>query len=651
MRERSTDVRPWHYIRRNVRTCTPTSCLFVDTETTGIPIEGNPNATLQVLRLWCARHVRLEKGKVRGSMSAQGTTCEQFWALVETLLSERRPLWLFAHNLGFDLTVLRFWEKLDDDTFSFLQMLAGEKSHRGNRDARRWSGFAVLDDPPTIIECRLRDTKKVLICNDTYNYFRCSVSALGESIGVPKLPMPDDIEPIGYWFAYCSQDVKVIETAIVKLMQFVQKHDLGMWRYTAPAQSMSAYRHRFMHKPILVHGNADALQLEREAYYGGRLECKFIGCVITEQQAGGWFFDGRDNPTIPTRIGPVYVLDVQSCYPAMMLWHIYPRAIGDYYISPKISDLLCWLDKYCAIARVEIETTTEPYPYRCEGKTILAIGRYVTSLCGPELKTALDHGNIRCVGAVALYQYADLFSEYISFFWNLRTQAKKDGNKVQETWCKLMLNSLSGKFGQRARKWEDTDDVPAKMPWGLWSQTNTITGESHRYRSLAWAVQEEQDAGESIDSCPAISAYITSYAREYMRELLKTAGQENVYYVDTDCLHCNELGYSRLNSAGKIRDGDLGMLRLVGTYDTAEYRGLKDYTLGDTRCIAGIRANAEQVSNGQWRQDKFQKLRSILSGQPPAGVRVERVTIDRRIGLDPLRIGPDGTVSYQVVGR
>lgn len=644
MKSRDDDIRPWHYIRPNVRTATPTSCLFVDTETYGIAIEDNPNATLQVLRSWCAIYCRMEKGKIRQHMKFDGTTTDEFWIMVEELLSDRRPLWLFAHNIGFDLTVLRFWDKLDMDEFTFSEGVTNKQTLRPSEVWKRWKGFAVLDDPPVIIECRKAGTKQVLICNDTYNYFRCSVADLGESIGLPKLPMPEQSAPQAEWDTYCFRDVEIIQTAVTNLMAFVQKHDLGMWRYTAPAQAMSAYRHRFMKDKILVHGNVDALKLEREAYYGGRLECRYVGRVVQEDIATSEYYMDPAKASGNARIGPVYVLDIQSCYPAMMLWKSYPRKIESYVISPSGRDVHELLEERLLIARVTIQSDTEPYPYHHDGRTDMCVGRFVTSLCGPELLYAIDHSHIVNVGAMSVYNPADLFSEYVSTFWNMRQSYFASGNKVGESWCKLMLNSLAGKFGQRARHWEPTSEVIAPLPWGHWSQHNATTGESHCYRALAWAVQEEQDIGESIDSCPAIAAYITSYAREYIRELIHIAGESNVYYVDTDCIHVNQDGMDRCNRSGKIKEHSIGMLSLCGSYESAEYRGLKDYTLDGKDTIAGVKYNAEVLGNSQYRQDKFQKLHSILADKPPAGVRVDRITIDRRGTHVRGRVQPDGTV-------
>ena len=644
MRERSDDIRLWHYITRNISTATPTSCLFVDTETTGVPIEGNPNATLQVLRSWCSIYCRIEKGKIRGTMKVSGTTTDQFWSQVDALLHESRPLWLFAHNLGFDITVLKFWQELDSEHFTFNNIYKDRQGNVTETMRKGWSGFAVLDDPPVIIECRKYGTKKVLICNDTYNYFRCSVADLGESIGLPKLPMPEQSAPQDDWDTYCFRDVEIIQRAITGLMRFVKEHDLGMWKYTAPAQAMSAYRHRFMREKILVHGNADAIKLERDAYYGGRLECMYVGKIYAENYF--WTFHGSPRPKMPDVIhyGPIYVLDVQSCYPAMMLWHNYPRSIKGVFLSPSKNDLRDLLGKYCVVARVNIITQTEPYPYHHDGRTDMCVGRFLTSLCGPELHYALDNNHIQSIGSIAVYDQADLFSEYVSTFWNLRQQFIEDGNSVNAAWCKLMLNSLAGKFGQRSRTWVPTSEVIAPLPWGNWSQRNAANGKTHCYRALAWAVQEEHERGESIDSCPAIAAYITSYAREYLRDLIRLAGNKNVYYVDTDCLHVNERGYCTLLAHGKVQDGQLGMLRLVGEYQSAEYRGLKDYTLDGNDTIAGVRHNAHVLGNRQYRQDKFQKLHSILSDIPPNGVRVDSVTIDRR-GTQPRgRVQPDGTV-------
>lgn len=649
MRAREDDVRRWHYIHANKRTSTPTACLFVDTETTGLPIAGNPHSTLQVLRLWCARYCRIDKGYVRSTNIYTGNDHWSFWQLVCKFMNPKRPLWLFAHNIGFDLTVLRFWEMLEDNKFTFDDVNVVSHNAAEGHKKTKWRGFAVLDDPPTILECRCTTEPGVLICNDTYNYFRTSVAKLGESVGLPKLEMPGESASDEELIVYCQRDVHIIYRAVTDLMRFVVDQDIGMWSYTAPAQAMRAYRHRFMKHKILVHGNKDALSLEREAYYGGRLENHYIGKVFSKDDSTRYYYANDGAMHFGGREGPIYVLDINSCYPAMMLWHSYPCAIIDSIVCDSQRCVYMDFSQYCMIGIVLIQSNNELFPVRRNGKTLMASGKFTTTLCGPELKRAYYRGCIKWIGVLLRYKPADLFSEYVSFFWNLRTAYREVGDTVRESWCKIMLNSLSGKFGQRARKWDNVDDVDAPFPWGLWSTRDTIKHESRCYRSLAWAVQQESDAGESIDSCPAISAYITSYAREYINDIIRICGYDNVYYVDTDCIHVNQEGMDRCNNSGLVHESSIGKLSVRGIYQSAEYRGLKDYSLDDLHIISGVKASAELVQKGLFRQDKFHKLRSILSSTPPPGVRVDRVTIDRRNGLDPQRIQPDGRVLPQVV--
>lgn len=651
MREQTSDIRRWHYIAGNKRTSVPSNMLFFDTETTSVPIEGNANATIQVLRLWTAISGRLIKGKLSRVKKHAGTTAAEFWNLVDSLANERKPLWCFAHNVGFDLTTLLFWRELELDHYTLEHGQLSVGTVGKQFVIKPWRGFAVLEDPPVIVECRLTGTASNIVFVDTYNYFRTSLAKIGESVALPKITMPEATDPDGTWAHYCHRDSEIIMRAIVGFCRFVLDNDLGMFRYTAPAQAFSAYRHRFMPQKILVHGNEDALKLEREAYYGGRCEPFFVGTVQNKDVDTLQYYGRKVSVFKNYRNGPVYVLDFQSCYPSVMRANLYPYRISQYVISPSPAEVRLALMSNLVIARVRIDSLIETFPVRHDGRVIMAGGKFTTTLCGPELLRAFKTDSIRSIGAAAIYHGADIFTDYVDYFWLMRQEYQSSGRKVYAELCKVMLNSLAGKFGQRSHRWEPDPTTFAPFPWGQWAAREVNSSKSDRYRSLAWTVEKQAELGESHDSCPAISAYVTSYARELLESARQIAGPQNVYYVDTDSIHCNGIGVVNLDAAGMVSDNTLGKLRKIGVYETAEYRGIKDYTVGDSHVISGVKVSAEQLSKGIFRQPQFQKLASILSGSPPRGVRVDMVTIDRSVGLRTGHILTDGTVEPITLGE
>jgi len=154
-----------------------------------------------------------------------------------------------------------------------------------------------------------------------------------------------------------------------------------------------------------------------------------------------------------------------------------------------------------------------------------------------------------------------------------------------------------------------------------------------------------------MHSCPAIAAYVTSYARELLYGMIQTVGLDHVYYVDTDSLHVDNVGKDLLTQAELIRPGEIGYLKHVGTWQTAEYRGLKDYTLGDMHVIAGIKHRAVEMKHGVFEQTQFQRLRSILAGPVPQGVRVDTVTVDRSHNATPCKLDASGRIETPILSE
>ena len=69
------------------------------------------------------------------------------------------------------------------------------------------------------------------------------------------------------------------------------------------------------------------------------------------------------------------------------------------------------------------------------------------ALMYPELNYALENGwELVEVKELWRSEGIELFKEYVEYFYNLRLEMKKNGDQ-REKFCKVLLNSLFGKFG------------------------------------------------------------------------------------------------------------------------------------------------------------------------------------------------------------
>ncbi|GAJ24874.1 unnamed protein product, partial [marine sediment metagenome] len=104
--------------------------------------------------------------------------------------------------------------------------------------------------------------------------------------------------------------------------------------------------------------------------------------------------------------------------------------------------------------------TDEPVYAVRRGRTIFPIGRFWVTLTTPELLYALEHNHLIKVERAVIYEQANIFKTYVDRFYRLRQEFKSAGVAEYEELCKKMLNSLYGKFGQKAEVWEKIGDCP-----------------------------------------------------------------------------------------------------------------------------------------------------------------------------------------------
>ena len=91
-----------------MRTGTPSTAVFVDCETRPtIETAGKARQSHQLWFGWASAG-RIEGGRLTRRKECRFETAAEFWAWLGTVRHARERTYLFAHNLGFDLTILGF---------------------------------------------------------------------------------------------------------------------------------------------------------------------------------------------------------------------------------------------------------------------------------------------------------------------------------------------------------------------------------------------------------------------------------------------------------------------------------------------------------------------------------------------------------------
>ena len=585
-------MRP-HYIKPNKRNTNPRYIVFYDTET---QTKNVNNVKLEMLKLGVLRYVQLRsKDKIYEEWRTFRTPGE-FWDYIDGRAPKRGRLWLISHNQHFDFNVLGGFKYLSALNYKIEKM--------------------IVENDVFIVKAS--KDRKTLLFLDTLNYVKAPLEDLGKAIGLEKLKIDFSKASDAELEHYCRRDVEILSEWFLRLFRWFKENNLGNFGLTVSQLAFNTFKHVFMKHKILAHHNPEITELEKESYRGGRNECFYIGKAY----------------------GVFHKLDVNSMYPFVMAYNNYPTKPVKILNNPSPQTLRNYLDYYTAVARVNIEID-EPAIGVKKDKLIFPIGRFTATLTTPELWYVYKYGKVHRVDKAVIYKSAQVFYHYINYFYKLKLDADKRGDKITRQFAKLLMNSLYGKFAQQVRELEPVD-YPAPTEWGAEIFIDAETKERFKVYYIAGKayVLSKQHKLFS-DAQVAIAAHVTAYARMLLWDLIKWADPENVYYCDTDSLITNDEGYKKLKSY--IGD-DLGQLKHEGTANYIEIRALKDYVFGIEEKKKGIRKTDIMIDTNTYVQERFMKTKTQLSKGILEGVAHQTITKHLNYVYDKGIVQPNGRV-------
>ena len=594
-------VSGWHRLKRSARVTYPNNMLFFDTESWRIDV-ADGKRQLHTLRLGVMCYESLVRGKWVEKWHTFRSP-QEFWALIDSYSTRKICIYAFAHNLNFDLFMV--------DAF-------GEGLRRG------WQVKSlILDQSKMVVKLKRNQTSLCFI--DTFNYSKASVEQLGDLLGIPKLSVDFDHTSEEALEVYCRRDVEIIRAFIHTLIEFLKSNDLGGFKATIGGIALNAFKHKLMLSDIWIHRDEKALELEAKSYKGGRVECFRLGSYV----------------------GKFYYLDVNSMFPFVMKQYVYPYKLIKVVEPASLDGLLRALNsRYLVIADVKVKVD-QPCVGVKAGKLLFPIGEFYTTLTTPELKLVLQHGEILEVKRYVLYEAADLFSAYVTHLYELRKKFKSEGNEVFSEICKLLLNSLYGKFGQKKHRLKVIADN-IDLPSGKYRFIDMNQGKEFWSLVLNGVMYRVEECGYADHAFPAISSFCGAYARCLLWSYMLKAGLDHVYYCDTDSLIVDEIGYRNLMD--HINPDALGCLKIQTEGEYLELRGAKDYRLGDVVKRKGIRKTAKMKSVDTFTQEKWLKAKSLLGQGLTSVVVIEMQDKRLRYEYDKGTVLADGRVKPYVFG-
>jgi hypothetical protein len=560
----SSIARKPHCIKSERSLAIPRHLIFFDTETKVEELDNG--CKKQYLNLGWACYYRRGYGRhLDKQVWHYFETSLDFWTFLYQHLEKKQQLWVISRNIVFDFTIVEGWKYLRRVGFKIK--------------------FFYNQGLTTVISVKAQFGSIVFL--DSLNWFIESLEKTGQRIGLPKLKIDFDTCTKEELSAYCHRDVEIEIENFKLFIKFLQDYKVARLCYTRGSTAMAAYLFSHYHKKIYIHNNKEAVDLERDAYKGGRTECFYLGVLENENY---------------------YIVDVNSLYPMVMWSNHFPIRYIKIRHNLRCEDLENILYTNAIVGKVLIETDEPAYAIKRD-RTIFPIGCFWTVLTTPELKYALEHNHIRDIKECVIYEQADIFTEFVNRFYALRKQFDKEGKAEYAEFCKKMLNSLYGKFGQKAEIWKKIGECKGELDR---TEDCFRSGENHRgsIRYLLGEIFELKGYEECFDSFPAIPAHVSAYGRMYIYDLMKKAGSGNYFYCDTDSLIINEVGLCNLQS--QIDNVALGKLKIVSTSNEITIRGLKDYTIAKKNVIKGIRKNAVEIREGVFTQEIWPTFKGLL---------------------------------------
>lgn len=267
------------------------------------------------------------------------------------------------------------------------------------------------------------------------------------------------------------------------------------------------------------------------------------------------------------------VLDVNSLYPSVMMYEILPFGNPIFFNGKYKKDILHPLyiqtiscifelkDGFIPTIQIKNSLSFLPNEYLKSSN-----GDIVTLvLTNVDLDLFLKHYNVYELTFHSGWKFRGmrgLFKDYIEYWSNRKIESKKDGNSAIYQICKLMLNSLYGKFGLNP-------NVRGKYP--------VLENDVIKYKMY------DKDIRDSIYL--PVATFITSYARrktittsQKIKDYTKEKYNKDYYiYSDTDSIHMLKLSSEELSTFIEVDDYKLGAWKLESSFKKARFIRQKCY--------------------------------------------------------------------------
>ncbi len=584
---------PVHYLRKNETEWTPKCVIALDSET--YTIEGDRDVL--ALRCWCASRVKRVDGisNMQSVVSARGTQAADLAKQIDEWSRGNPSIWLYAHNLGFDITVTR---------------LPIEMAKLG------WSvtDFALDGRAPWM---RLAKGRKRITMSDSWSWIQKPLEMISAAVGIVKPPLPAEVDTLDTWYARCQADVDILMAMVTQLMDWWQRSGRGKWNVTGAASGWNAFRHIPMPVNIVVDPDPVGMEHDRKSIYGGKRYVQRVGNLpggryIEADFARAYTTIARDMPVPIQRRRAFEALDIEDIRVDNPRWGI--------------------------IANVTIDTNSPRYPKRDNGRVWYPIGRFDTVLASPEIAIARRRGELVSIGGGYTYQLAPALTNWATWCLAIIDGKESDVPEVARMAARGWGRSVVGKFAQHAYQRITLGASPVEG-WAYGEAWNAVTHSRASIVDMLGTRHICYQAGDGENAFPAVLAFVESYVRVRLNDAIAMLGEESFVQCDTDGLLVSAEGLIRRSRShqtfadARDRAVDFAdiilervsertsplIMRVKSSYHSVEIVGPQHLRLDGKRRFSGIPSNVDELPDGRIGAWTWPKLARQMSAGDDRG--------------------------------
>lgn len=318
---------------------------------------------------------------------------------------------------------------------------------------------------------------------------------------------------------YNIQDCISLYEVLMKFNElFEQLFNLEIWEIpTLPSLAFKLFKDKFLKQDTIAVTWLEEYQDIKHAYYGGAVDVyRALGKNLK-------------------------YYDINSLYPFVMANNKYPIGGCISFKGEKpLNDIF-------GIIHAKITTPNNLFvpflPYKIHGNTLTPLGNWTGWYCSEELKYAESIGyQIEIIEGYHWEEKKSIFKDYVNKIYNLRLTFDK--SDPRNTICKLLLNSLYGRFGMS----------PIQFDYKIFTYPEMTTMEYFNYTKdnhniLKFEGIDIEMIGKEIynnrmnvktyqkimEINTPLSIFTTAYSRIHMHQF-KLQYKDHLYYSDTDSL-------------------------------------------------------------------------------------------------------------------